>query len=56
MVVTFFLTMLVGAGGNAGNQSTIKIIEGLAAGEIDGSWRSFVYNMENSSVWGCCWP
>eukprot|EP00976_Prorocentrum_cordatum_P096845 1190741-Prorocentrum_minimum.AAC.2 len=24
--------MLVGAGGNAGNQSTIKVIEGLASG------------------------
>lgn len=25
VVVTLFLTMLVGAGGNAGNQSTIKV-------------------------------
>ena len=29
LVVTFFLTMLVGAGGNAGNQSAIKVIRGL---------------------------
>lgn len=29
LVVTVFLTMLVGAGGNAGNQSAIKIIRGL---------------------------
>mmetsp|Transcript_3596 Transcript_3596/g.10445 ORF Transcript_3596/g.10445 Transcript_3596/m.10445 type:complete len:282 (-) Transcript_3596:348-1193(-) len=30
LAVTFFLTMLVGAGGNAGNQSAIKVIRGLA--------------------------
>ena len=29
LFVTLFLTMLVGAGGNAGNQSAIKIIRGL---------------------------
>jgi Mg/Co/Ni transporter MgtE len=29
IVVTLFLTMLVGAGGNAGNQSAIKVIRGL---------------------------
>jgi Mg/Co/Ni transporter MgtE len=34
LVVTFFLTMLVGAGGNAGNQSAIKVIRGLATGTI----------------------
>ncbi|CAM9520727.1 unnamed protein product [Discosporangium mesarthrocarpum] len=33
LVVTLFLTMLVGAGGNAGNQSAIKVIRGLATGE-----------------------
>lgn len=32
LVITLFLTMLVGAGGNAGNQSAIKIIRGLATG------------------------
>eukprot|EP00241_Pyramimonas_parkeae_P001478 CAMPEP_0114237800 /NCGR_PEP_ID=MMETSP0058-20121206/7584_1 /TAXON_ID=36894 /ORGANISM="Pyramimonas parkeae, CCMP726" /LENGTH=470 /DNA_ID=CAMNT_0001349867 /DNA_START=108 /DNA_END=1523 /DNA_ORIENTATION=+ len=47
MVVTFFLTMLIGAGGNAGNQSTIKIIEGMASGDIDISWSHFVGNMIN---------
>jgi hypothetical protein len=30
-VVTLFLTMLVGAGGNAGNQSAIKVIRGLVS-------------------------
>ena len=32
LVVTLFLTMLVGAGGNAGNQSAIKVIRGLVRG------------------------
>lgn len=34
LVVTLFLTMLVGAGGNAGNQSAIHVIRGLATGTI----------------------
>jgi cation transporter-like permease len=34
VVVTFFLTMLVGAGGNAGNQSAVMIIRGLALGIV----------------------
>eukprot|EP00878_Enallax_costatus_P005776 GHUV01006055.1.p1 GENE.GHUV01006055.1~~GHUV01006055.1.p1 ORF type:complete len:300 (+),score=76.53 GHUV01006055.1:133-1032(+) len=40
IVVTLFLTMLVGAGGNAGNQSAIKVIRGLATGSITTSWKS----------------
>jgi Mg/Co/Ni transporter MgtE len=32
VIVTVFLTMLVGAGGNAGNQSAIKMIQGIAIG------------------------
>jgi Mg/Co/Ni transporter MgtE len=35
LVVTLFLTMLVGAGGNAGNQSAIRIIRGLATGQLN---------------------
>lgn len=35
VVVTLFLTMLVGAGGNAGNQSTVNIIRGLATGQVN---------------------
>jgi Mg/Co/Ni transporter MgtE len=31
LVVTLFLTMLVGAGGNAGNQSAIKVIRGMVS-------------------------
>ena len=30
--VIFFMTMLVGAGGNAGNQAAVRIIRGLATG------------------------
>jgi len=37
VVVTLFLTMLVGAGGNAGNQSTVNIIRGLATGQVNNS-------------------
>lgn len=32
--ITLFLTMLVGAGGNAGNQSAISVIRGLATGTM----------------------
>jgi len=32
-VITLFLTMLVGSGGNAGNQATVKILTGLASKE-----------------------
>ena len=40
LVVTLFLTMLVGAGGNAGNQSAIKVIRGLATGTISANGTS----------------
>lgn len=33
--VIFFMTMLVGAGGNAGNQAAVRIIRGLATGEVN---------------------
>ena len=33
-VIVCFLTMLVGAGGNAGNQAAVLVIRGLATGEI----------------------
>mmetsp|Transcript_29788 Transcript_29788/g.30214 ORF Transcript_29788/g.30214 Transcript_29788/m.30214 type:complete len:288 (-) Transcript_29788:214-1077(-) len=33
-VIIFFLTMLVGAGGNAGNQSAVRVIRGIAVGSI----------------------
>ena len=40
LVVTLFLTMLVGAGGNAGNQSAIKVIRGMATGAISPTFAS----------------
>lgn len=39
LVVTLFLTMLVGAGGNAGNQSAIQVIRGLATGQLSTTGR-----------------
>lgn len=35
LVIVRFLTMLVGAGGNAGNQASVRVIRGLAVGTID---------------------
>lgn len=43
MVIVQFLTMLVGAGGNAGNQSAVGVIRGLAIGTINGNtWRAYL--------------
>mmetsp|Transcript_20819 Transcript_20819/g.46946 ORF Transcript_20819/g.46946 Transcript_20819/m.46946 type:complete len:162 (-) Transcript_20819:134-619(-) len=33
--IVYFLTMLVGAGGNAGNQSAVRIIRGIATGHVN---------------------
>jgi len=41
IVVTLFLTMLVGAGGNAGNQSAIKVIQGFSKGVLKADGPSF---------------
>eukprot|EP01041_Mallomonas_annulata_P010768 gene10768-22492_t len=43
-VIIFFLTMLVGAGGNAGNQSAVRVIRGIAVGAINekNKWPFFV--------------
>ena len=35
--LVYFLTMLVGAGGNAGNQASVRVIRGLALGTLDES-------------------
>ena len=37
VIIASFLTMLVGAGGNAGNQASVRLIRGLATGEVNGS-------------------
>ncbi|KAL7569239.1 hypothetical protein ACA910_016793 [Epithemia clementina (nom. ined.)] len=34
IIIVQFLTMLVGAGGNAGNQASVRVIRGLALGSI----------------------
>lgn len=34
-VIIFFLTMLVGAGGNAGNQASVRVIRGIALGTLN---------------------
>lgn len=36
-IIVQFLTMLVGAGGNAGNQASVGVVRGLAVGTIDRS-------------------
>jgi len=36
-VIVQFLTMLVGAGGNAGNQACVRVIRGLAVGSLNDS-------------------
>lgn len=35
--IVFFLTMLIGAGGNAGNQAAVRVIQGFATGELRSS-------------------
>jgi len=43
VIVPLFLTMLVGAGGNAGNQSTVNAITGIATGALNkGKATSFI--------------
>ena len=43
MVIVQFLTMLVGAGGNAGNQAAVRVIRGLAVGTLnDRTMRPFL--------------
>ncbi|KAG7340353.1 magnesium transporter [Nitzschia inconspicua] len=39
-VVVYFLTMLVGAGGNAGNQASVRVVRGLALGTLNDRTRN----------------
>ncbi|KAG7373008.1 magnesium transporter [Nitzschia inconspicua] len=39
-VVVYFLTMLVGAGGNEGNQASVRVIRGLALGTLNDRTRN----------------
>jgi len=43
--IVFFLTMLVGAGGNAGNQASVQMIRAMALGKTnDRNWVPYVMN------------
>lgn len=45
IIIVNFLTMLVGAGGNAGNQASVRVIRGLAVGTLnDRTKRNFLIN------------
>lgn len=51
-VIVQFLTMLVGAGGNAGNQASVRVIRGLALGTIDRSnTKQFLRNELILGLW-----
>lgn len=39
-VIIYFLTMLVGAGGNAGNQASVRVIRGIALGTLSPETRA----------------
>ena len=41
LVITLFLTMLVGAGGNSGAQSAVLVIRGLATGQFSATKESY---------------
>jgi len=47
VILTLFLTMLMGTGGNAGNQSATLVIRGIATGEIGRKRRLFVFLRES---------
>jgi Mg/Co/Ni transporter MgtE len=44
--IIYFLTMLVGAGGNAGNQAAVRVIRGLAVGTLNVKTRRAFFNRE----------
>lgn len=45
MTIVQFLTMLVGAGGNAGNQAAVRVIRGLAVGTLNHrTMKNFLHN------------
>jgi len=52
LVVTLFLTMLVGAGGNAGNQSAIYVIRALATSSVKLSIPSLVQVLKREAYAG----
>jgi cation transporter-like permease len=46
--IIFFLTMLVGAGGNAGNQAAVRAIRGIALGSLNSHTRNHFLRTEIS--------
>ena len=55
MVIVQFLTMLVGAGGNAGNQAAVGVIRGLAIGTVNGNtWRAYLRHEAKMAVGLSC--
>lgn len=44
--IVYFLTMLVGAGGNAGNQASVRVIRGLALGAVNDKTQQQFINRE----------
>jgi len=45
-IIVYFLTMLVGAGGNAGNQASVRVIRGLALGTLNDRTQKQFLNRE----------
>lgn len=58
--IIYFLTMLVGAGGNAGNQAAVRVIRGIALGQINRAslfhfaYREFLMSCTLSCLLGVC--
>lgn len=52
VIIVNFLTMLVGAGGNAGNQASVRVIRGLAVGTLDN--KSIPQFLRNEAKMGLC--
>mmetsp|Transcript_117873 Transcript_117873/g.176084 ORF Transcript_117873/g.176084 Transcript_117873/m.176084 type:complete len:421 (-) Transcript_117873:6-1268(-) len=52
LVIIRFLTMLVGAGGNAGNQASVRVIRGLAVGAINDS--NTLQVLKREALMGVC--
>jgi Mg/Co/Ni transporter MgtE len=52
--IIYFLTMLVGAGGNAGNQAAVRIIRGIAIGSVNEQNRHKVLLRELFMAFAVC--
>lgn len=52
LVIVNFLTMLVGAGGNAGNQASVRVIRGLAVGTLNN--RTMKAFLKTEAMMGIC--